>query len=171
MTNRLLALLIEFDEMGFSPTTVCEDPEGHAVKWKELLLEEIKALESDNVSLCNEADENAALSMENKMRADRLEKENANLRERLDKAVELPVKVGDPVYFLQYFCDYKGCGSTTQQFCCGCKEMIEREKRKEYYVIREKPFELKDLPKIGKKYFTTCDAAEARLAELNGGKK
>lgn len=90
MTNRLLALLIEFDEMGFSPTTVCEDPEGHAVKWKELLLEEIKALESDNVSLCNEADENASLSMENKMRADRLEKKNADLRKRLEKAVELP---------------------------------------------------------------------------------
>lgn len=85
--------------------------------------------------------------------------------------MELPVKLGDPVYYLQYFCDYKGCDSTTQQFCCGCKEMIEREKSKEYYVIREKPFELKDLPKIGKKYFTTCEAAEARLAELKGGKK
>lgn len=101
----------------------------------------------------------------------RLEAENAALRERLEKAVELPVKLGDPVYYLQYFCDYKGCDSTTQQFCCGCKEMIEREKSKEYYVIREKPFELKDLPKIGKKYFTTCDAAEARLAELEEKKE
>ena len=90
MTDRLLGLLIEFDEMGFSPTTVCEEPEGYAIKWKELLLEEIKALESDNVSLRNEADENAALSMESKMRADRLEAENAALRERLEKAVELP---------------------------------------------------------------------------------
>ena len=100
-----------------------------------------------------------------------LKAENAALRERLDKAVELPVKLGDPVYYLQYFCDYKGCDRTTQQFCCGCKEMIKREKSKEYYVIREKPFELKDLPKIGKKYFTTCDAAEARLKELQGGKQ
>lgn len=100
-----------------------------------------------------------------------LQAENAALRERLEKAVELPVKLGDPVYYLQYFCDYKGCDSTTQQFCCGCKEMIEREKSKEYYVIREKPFELKDLPKIGKKYFTTCDAAEARLAELEEKKE
>lgn len=90
MTDRLLGLLIEFDEMGFSPTTVCEEPEGYAIKWKELLLEEIKALESDNVSLRNEADENAALSMESKMRADRLEVENAALRERLENAVELP---------------------------------------------------------------------------------
>lgn len=106
-----------------------------------------------------------------KMYVAHLEAENAALRERLGKAVELPVKLGDPVYYLQYFCDYKGCDSTTQQFCCGCKEMIEREKSKEYYVIREKPFELKDLPKIGKKYFTTREAAIARLAELNGGKE
>lgn len=102
---------------------------------------------------------------------EKLKSENAALRERLGKAVELPVKLGDPVYYLQYFCDYKGCDSTTQQFCCGCKEMIEREKSKEYYVIREKPFELKDLPKIGKKYFTTREAALARLAEQEGGKE
>lgn len=98
-----------------------------------------------------------------------LRKENAALRERLEKAVELPVKVGDPVYFLQYFCDYKGCDNTTQQFCCGCKEMIERENRKEKFVICEKSFELKDFEKIGKKYFTTRKAAESRLAELKGG--
>lgn len=104
-----------------------------------------------------------------KIYIDHLEEENAALRERLEKAVELPVKLGDTVYYLQYFCDYKGCDSTTQQFCCGCKEMIEREKSKEYYVIRGKPFELKDFPKIGKKYFTTREAAEARLAELKGG--
>lgn len=57
-----------------------------------------ETLEAENVALRNEADENAALSMENKMRADRLEKENAALRERLDKAIELPCKVGDTLY-------------------------------------------------------------------------
>ena len=101
----------------------------------------------------------------------RLKAENAALRERLEKAVELPCKVGDTIFYVQYFCDYKGCDSTTQQFCCGCKEMIEREKHKEKYVICEKPFVLKDLEKIGKKYFTTREAAEARLAELKGEKK
>lgn len=99
---------------------------------------------------------------------EKLKSENAALRERLEKAVELPVKVGDPVYFLQFFCDYKGCDSTTQQFCCGCKEMIERENRKEKFVICEKSFELKDLPQIGKKYFITYEAC---LAELKGEKK
>lgn len=48
MTERLLGLLIEFDEMGFAPTTVCADPEGFAVRWKEQLCEEIKMLVSDN---------------------------------------------------------------------------------------------------------------------------
>ena len=100
--------------------------------------------------------------------SDQLGDENAELRERLSKAVELPCKVGDTIFYVQYFCDYKGCDSTTQQFCCGCKEMIEREKHKEKYVICEKSFVLKDLEKIGKKYFTTREAAEARLAELKG---
>lgn len=84
--------------------------------------------------------------------------------------VELPCKLGDTIFYVQYFCDYKGCSSTYQQFCCGCKEMIEREKRKEKYVICEKSFELKDFEKIDKKYFTTREAAEARLVKLNGGK-
>ena len=102
-------------------------------------------------------------------RVHELEAENAELRDRLSRAVELPCKVGDTIFYVQYFCDYKGCDSTTQQFCCGCKEMIEREKHKEKYVICEKSFVLKDLEKIGKKYFTTREAAEARLAELKGG--
>ena len=102
---------------------------------------------------------------------ERLKAENAALCERLEKAVELPCKVGDTIFYVQYFCDYKGCDSTTQQFCCGCKEMIEREKHKEKYVICEKSFVLKDLEKIGKKYFTTREAAEARLAKLKGGAK
>lgn len=100
-----------------------------------------------------------------------LQAENATLRERLEKSVELPCKVGDAIFYVQYFCDYKGCNSTTQQFCCGCKEMLEREKRKEKYVICEKEFELKDFEKIGKKYFTTRKAAEIRFAELKGGEK
>lgn len=100
---------------------------------------------------------------------ERLKSENAALRESMENAVELPCKVGDTIFYVQYFCDYKGCNSTTQQFCCGCKEMIEREKRKEKYVICEKSFALKDFEKIGKKYFTTREAAESRLAELKGG--
>lgn len=131
-------------------------------EWIELCLKRLSMGKTSDVMNFSYADTLAYI--------ERLKAENAELRKKLEKAVELPCKVGDTIFYVQYFCDYKGCDSTTQQFCCGCKEMIEREKSKEYYVIREKPFELKDLPKIGKKYFTTREAAEKR-AELNGGKQ
>lgn len=49
--DRLLDLMIEFDEMGFAPTTVCEDPEGYAKKWKDQVLEEVKALKAENAAM------------------------------------------------------------------------------------------------------------------------
>ena len=78
MNDRLLDLLIEFDEMGFAPTTVCENAEEYATKWEDQVREAVKALEN----------------------------ENAALHERLEKMVELPVKVGDTVYLVgMCFCD------------------------------------------------------------------
>ena len=70
------------------------------------------------------------------------------LRERLEKAVELPF--GDRVWFI-----------------------TEDEEGAESYII-SKPTDLltvDELYEIGKKYFTTREAAEKRLAELNGGKQ
>ena len=49
--DRLLDLMIEFDEMGFAPTTVCEDAEGFAVKWKEQVVNEIGRLETQITTL------------------------------------------------------------------------------------------------------------------------
>lgn len=46
--------------------------------------EEVEKLKAENAELTKEADENAALSMQSKMRADRLEAENAELRARLE---------------------------------------------------------------------------------------
>lgn len=77
-----------------------------------------------------------------------LKAENAALRERLDKAVELPS--GDRVWFI-----------------------TEDEEEKESYII-SKPTDrltVDELYEIGKKYFTTREVAEARLAELKGGKE
>lgn len=51
MNDRLLDLLIEFDEMGFAPTTVCEDPEAYAKKWKDQVWEAVRALEAENAAL------------------------------------------------------------------------------------------------------------------------
>lgn len=85
--------------------------------------------------------------------------------------VETPCKVGDTVYCVEYFCDYKGCSSDEQIFCCGCPEMIERERRKEKFVISKKKFRLQDLDRVGKTLFPTEEAAEARLKELQEKQK
>lgn len=49
--SRLTDLLIEFDEMGFCPTTVCSPPEQYAIEWKEQLVKEIQNLQSEIVEL------------------------------------------------------------------------------------------------------------------------
>ena len=51
MKNRLLDLLIEFDEMGFAPTVVCENADEYAQEWKDQVLEAVKALENENAEL------------------------------------------------------------------------------------------------------------------------
>ena len=85
--------------------------------------------------------------------------------------VEMPCKVGDTVYCVEYFCNYKGCSSYEQTFCCGCSEMIERERRKEKFVISKKKFRLQDLDRVGKTLFPTEEAAEARLKEMQEKQK
>lgn len=49
--SRLTDLLIEFDEMGFCPTTVCPHPEQYAIEWKEQIVKEIQKLQAENVEL------------------------------------------------------------------------------------------------------------------------
>ena len=68
--SRLTDLLIEFDEMGFSPTTVCPNPEQAAIEWKEQVVKEIQNLQAEVAELCA----------------------------RLEKAVELPS--GDRVWYI-----------------------------------------------------------------------
>ena len=68
-------LLIEFDEMGFAPTTVCPNAEQCAIDWRDRVRKEFA----------------------------RLITENAALRKRIENAVELPCKVGDTVYSIFEF--------------------------------------------------------------------
>ncbi len=91
---------------------------------------------------------------------ERLQAENAALRDRLEKAVEIPCKVGDKVY-----------------------EIIEGEvqgERVENYRIDNMGIWVTVQLKFGtstillneaRKIFLTREAAEARLAELKGEKK
>ena len=47
-------LLIDFDEMCFVPTTLCENPDEYAQDWKKQLLVEIKRLKAENKQLKTE---------------------------------------------------------------------------------------------------------------------
>nr|DAK85081.1 MAG TPA: hypothetical protein [Caudoviricetes sp.] len=86
--DRLLDLMIEFDEMGFAPTTVCEDVEGFAAKWKEQVVNEIGRLETQITALWHKAVETKTDAIMQKNRADMLKEKNTNLQEGLKKAVE-----------------------------------------------------------------------------------
>ena len=52
--NGLQNLMTVFDEMGFAPTTVCPNPEAYAVRWRDQVLKEVGALETENDALRNE---------------------------------------------------------------------------------------------------------------------
>ena len=99
---------------------------------------------------------------------EQLKAENAALRERLEKAVELPCKIGDEVYEVHGKCDRKNCvynGYYGQWRCdyggkTNCNPFITVNK-----------FCYSDIPRVGKTIFVTKKAAETRLAELKGEEK
>lgn len=98
----------------------------------------------------------------------RLKAENAALRERLKKAVELPCEIGDEVYEVHRKCDRKNCpynGDYGQWRC------IYGGKRNCKPFITVNEFCYSDIPRVGKTIFVTKEAAEARLAELKGENK
>ena len=143
--NRLLDLLIEFDEMGYAPTTPCGDPERCAKEWKNRVREAVNTLEA----------------------------ENAALRERLEKAVELPVKVGGKVYMPWEWDGVSGVAELTVNYI----SLFEGE------LLVDTDLKSDDIGYIGKysfgqfrdydfgvKVFAAHEAAEARLEELKGEK-
>lgn len=46
MNKEIKDLLTEFDEMGYAPTTLCENPEQEAKTWKAELICELKRLDA-----------------------------------------------------------------------------------------------------------------------------
>lgn len=91
-----------------------------------------------------------------------LKKENAALRERLDKAVELPCKVGDIIYIITFV--YNGKHVTRDNFAdCWSYGMEEVEVTENNLFIMCSHF------KDGSAFFDRA-AAEKRLAELGGEK-
>ena len=103
--SKLTDLLIEFDEMGFAPTTLCPDPEQYAIDWRDQVHKEFARLTAENDNLTVELEvaqrdiDNLTRTLEeanDEIKA--LEAENAALRARLGNAVEMPCKVGDTIY-------------------------------------------------------------------------
>ena len=100
----------------------------------------------------------------------KLETENAELRARLDKAVELPCKVGDSAYYIQNGKIYYG---TVICLCANSKgvktigidlpSLCIGENMPSSLCIEEN--------EINKKLFFTIDEAKSRLAELKGEAK
>ena len=102
----------------------------------------------------------------------KLKAENAALKERLDKAVELPCKIGDKVYMPWV---YDGISGIAEITVCSVTVLdgeyiydtdlesddIDFKQEYSYGQFRDYDF--------GTKVFTTREAAEARLTELKGG--
>lgn len=104
----------------------------------------------------------------------RLESENAELRARLDKAAELPCKIGDKVYMPWVYDGISGIAEITAlsitifdgEFICDtdlASDDINFKQEYSYGQFRDFDF--------GTKVFTTRKAAEACLSELKGGAK
>lgn len=97
-----------------------------------------------------------------------LKAENAELRERLEKAVELPCNVGDTVYEVYDKCDRRNC--PFNGYFGGWRCDYEGKRRCEPFITTKK-FCYSDIPRVGKTIFVTKKAAEARLADLKGEEK
>ena len=98
----------------------------------------------------------------------RLTAENAELRARLDKAVELPCKAGDTIYKVYDRCDGSNC---PYNGCYGQWRCRYEGKRRCDPFINTEQFCYGDIPFINKTVFTSKEAAEARLKELQGGER
>lgn len=98
----------------------------------------------------------------------RYEAENAAMRERLEKAVELPCKVGDTVYKVYDKCDGHNCPYNGYYGQWRCH--YEGERRCKPFIII-KQFCYSDIPFVNKTIFVLREAALTRLAELKGEKE
>lgn len=115
-----------------------------------------------NASRCNGCavgEKIARLVRQNK----KLKAENAALRERLEKAVELPCKIGDTIYEVYDKCDGHNCpynGYSGQWRC-----HYEGERRCGAFIKIEQ-FDYCDIPFVNDTVFVSREAAEARLKEI-----
>ena len=95
----------------------------------------------------------------------RLKAENAALRERLEKAVELPCRIGDTLYgvYNDKVAEYIVIGlNILADWTLEIYLKTQNKKQNRFSIFSTS---------IGVQYFKYREAAEARLAELKGGKE
>ena len=139
-TDSLTGLLMEFDEMGLLRQYRALDPEKYAIEGREKVRKEIERLKS----------------------------ENADLKKRLDNAIELPC-VGDKVYWIETWCAEPRIDEYTVHGF-----MIDTTNQKVSIRVKldENGFFVPLVGEYkGKQLFFNRAKAEARLAELKGGRE
>lgn len=97
---------------------------------------------------------------------ERLKAENAELRKKLEKAVELPCKVGDKVY-----CIHRMSNPEMLEWQVNEIRITDHNYMLQLGRAGTKDYRSEASQFYGKWWFTELEAAEARLAELKGGKK
>lgn len=96
----------------------------------------------------------------------RLEAENAELRARLNKAVELPCKVGDKVY-----CIHGISNPEILEWQVNEIRITDHDYMLQLGRVGTKDYRNEASQFYGKWWFTELEAAESRLAELKGETK
>lgn len=96
----------------------------------------------------------------------RYEAENAALRERLEKTVELKVKVGDKIY-----CIHRTSDPIIIEWQVDEIRITDHNCILHLVIAGTKNYRNEPSQYYGKWWFTTREAAEARLTELKGGKE
>lgn len=97
--------------------------------------------------------------------SDQLGDENAALRERLERAVELPCRIGDTLYgvYNDKVAEYIVIGlNVLADWTLEIYLKTQNKKQNRFSTFSTS---------IGVRYFKDREAAEKRLAELNGGKQ
>lgn len=97
------------------------------------------------------------------VQCNQLKAENAELRARLEKAVELPCKLGDTIYEVYDKCDGHNCPYNGHYGQWRCH--YEGERRCEPF-IKIRQFCYGDIPFVNDTVFVSREAAEARLKEI-----
>ena len=114
--------------------------------------------DASNCTGCAIGEKFSRLTRQNK----KLKAENAELRARLEKAVELPVKVGDTVYFIPTY-----NGKPIWGVQRGIVQMVGITRQGYHVKIRDRA-DFNKTYMFRKSAFLSKEQAEARLSELKG---